>query len=118
MDRMHFTELANCAVRYALGRATYVSFSVPDAIKSNLDLISTNGLKVIVRDIDEFKNVHGRIGMDCDDTNWMKLKECCERELRERQWETDMHPDAITARKFCERDPEILRRLNIFDTSD
>lgn len=115
MDRMHFTELANCAVRYALGRSTYVSCSVPDTIKSNLNLMTTNGLKTIVRDIEEFKHVHGRIGMECDDESWMKLKECCEKEIRERQWETDMHPDAITARKYMAGDPETLKRLGIFD---
>ena len=37
---------------------------------------------------------------------------------RIRSEEYDAHPEAITARKFCERDPEILRRLSIFDTSN
>lgn len=27
----------------------------------------------------------------------------------------DMHPDAVTARKYLERDPETLRRLSIFE---
>ena len=85
MEARHFTELAECAVRYALGRMTYVSFSVPEAIKSNLELVTTQGLSVIVRDIEDFKRIHGRIGMDCDDTNWLKLKECCEKEIRERR---------------------------------
>ena len=38
--------------------------------------------------------------------------------IRAEEYESDMHPDAITARKFYERDPEILRRLSIFDTSE
>lgn len=35
----------------------------------------------------------------------------------DRMWakKPDMHPDAITARKFMEKDPETLKRLGIFD---
>lgn len=44
MEARHFTELAVCAVRYALGRMTYVSFSVPEAIRANLDLVDAKGL--------------------------------------------------------------------------
>lgn len=85
MEARHFTELAECAVRYALGRTTYVSFSVPEAIKANLEFVATQGLHVIVRDIEDFRRVHGRIGMDCDDTNWLKLKECCAAEIHRRE---------------------------------
>lgn len=115
MEARHFTELAVCAVRYALGRMTYVSFSVPEAIRANLDLVDAKGLFVIIRDIEDFRRIHGRIGMDCDDASWLKFKECCEKELRERQLKTDMHLDAITARKYSAKDPETLKRLGIFD---
>lgn len=84
MQAIQFTELAVCAVRYALGRMTYVSFSVPEAIKSSLELVTTNGLHVIIRDIDDFKQAHGRIGMDCDDESWMQFKALCEEELKSR----------------------------------
>lgn len=111
MEARHFTALAVCAVRYALGRMTYVSFSVPEAIRANLELVETKGLFVIIRDIEDFRRIHGRIGMDCDDACWQAFKECCEKELRDRQRE----PDAITARKFMEKDPETLKALGIFD---
>ena len=48
-----FTDLATCAVRYALGRSTYVSESIPRAILNNIDYVTTKGLKVIIRDIEE-----------------------------------------------------------------
>lgn len=50
----------------------------------------------------------------------MKVEQEIEYKIRrtlERMWakEPDMHPDAITARKFMEKDPETLKRLGIFD---
>lgn len=84
MEARHFTELAVCAVRYALGRMTYVSRSVPEAIESNFNMMTSNGLKIIVRDIDERKKFEGCIGMKCDDENWMRLKEKCANEIARR----------------------------------
>lgn len=80
-----FSELAMCAVRYALGRSTYVSFSVPQAILNNIELMTTNSLKVIVRDIDEYKRMHDRIGMECDEKNWLDFRDLCEEVVKARE---------------------------------
>lgn len=50
----------------------------------------------------------------------MKVDQEIERKIQralERMWakKSDMHPDAIAARKFMEKDPETLKRLGIFD---
>lgn len=50
----------------------------------------------------------------------MKVEQKIEYKIQrtlERMWATepDMHPDAITALKFMEKDPETLKRLGIFD---
>lgn len=73
-----FRELSVWAVRYALGRRTYVSFSVPQAIMRHMDIMSIHDLKVIVRDIDEYKQRYGHIADACDEKNWMHFKTICE----------------------------------------
>lgn len=72
-----FSDLAMCAVRYALGRATYVSHSIPRAICKNMDLMTIHSLRIIIRDITERKQIDGKIGMDIDDENWALFKEMC-----------------------------------------
>ena len=81
---LHISELATCAVRYALGRQTYVSFSVPQAIKSHMNLISTKALYVMSRDIREYKEREGLIGMPCDHRSWMDFLDALTKEINER----------------------------------
>lgn len=80
-----FSELAVCAVRYALGRMTYVSYSVPRAIINNIDLMTTNALTVIVRDIEEYKQYNGHIGSELDEDSWMKFKDTIESVIERRK---------------------------------
>lgn len=58
-----FSELAMCAVRYALGRMTYVSFSVPNAIMKYKSSMTTKALHVMLRDIKEYRELYGKIGI-------------------------------------------------------
>lgn len=83
--RVEFSELAMCAVRYALGRMTYVSHSVPEAITKNMHLMTDNALHVIIRDIERYKTHHDQIGMKCDDESWMRLTEVCIQEIQDRR---------------------------------
>lgn len=82
---VNFSDLAVCAVRYALGRETYVSYSVPKTILNNIDLMRTNSLKVIVQDITAWKEHYGKIGMECDENSWLKFKAELEQELERRR---------------------------------
>lgn len=68
-------ELAWCAVRYALGRMTYVSHSVPRAVLYYKDRLETFTLKGIIRDIEEHKRIYGAIGMDCDERSWFEFRD-------------------------------------------
>ena len=52
----------------------------------------------------------------------MKIEQEIERKIertlqriRTEEWESDLHPDAITARNYEKNDPETLKRLGIFD---
>ena len=79
------SELATCAVRYALGRATYVSWSVPRGIQNLSENISTHALQIMLTDIREYRKLNGKIGMDCEDFNWAAFERWIERELERRK---------------------------------
>lgn len=98
MDRPDdkLSELAICAVRYALGRATYVSESVPNAIIAILPAITTHILSRIVADIDMHKDRYGHIGMQCDEDSWMAFKQVLLNELYRRSLEWDKRSGSKT----------------------
>jgi len=56
-----------CAVRYALGRTSYVSSSVCGYLMTQK--LSKRCMGTIIRDIKECDNY----GWDCDKEHWMKL---------------------------------------------
>lgn len=68
-----------CAVRYALGRQSYIVSVTCDFVKSIKDKLSQNCINIIIRDIEEeIKMCHnlGRTcGMECDEADWIKLLE-------------------------------------------
>lgn len=84
-----FSDLAMCAVRYALGRATYVSHSIPRAICKNMMLMTPHSLRIIIRDIEEYERLHGTIGWDIDDQNWALFKTMCEQALKLKEVEEE-----------------------------
>jgi hypothetical protein len=85
MDDDDLSELAMCAVRYALGRMTYVSLSVPNAIMKYKLSLTTNALHVMLRDIKEYRDLYEKIGMDCDDESWRNFEQWLEQEIKLRK---------------------------------
>lgn len=75
-----YDELLICAVRYALGRRTYVVDDVCTMVRNNRKNISNNTLSVIIRDIIDFgRNNNHEIDLDspaygdeCDLNDWMQ----------------------------------------------
>lgn len=63
------------AFRYALGRMSYSTSIMQDAIKDLWLEISESDRRIIKRDIKEYKEQYGKIGMDCDEVGWMDLLE-------------------------------------------
>lgn len=68
-----------CAVRYALGRMSYVVSEVCQYVAIQKDKLSQNCINVIVRDIEEeLERVHAfgeKLGMECDERQWLKLRD-------------------------------------------
>lgn len=75
-----FGAVLNCAVRYCLGRATYMPGLVTDWIMGNCKgLLTANTLFVMKRDIDEAESRNG-LGMDCDVRTWKRFRAWLEEE--------------------------------------
>lgn len=77
-----------CAVRYALGRMSYVVSDVCDYVNFHTEELSSGCIRVIMRDIDEELAMCHRVGktcgMECDEAEWVKLLEVLREELRSR----------------------------------
>lgn len=80
-----FESIIICAIRYALGRRTYIVGTVCRFVLKYLGKISDKSLYVIERDIRE----HGHIGSDaygdkCDFDDWMKVLDAVRNEMNRR----------------------------------
>ena len=58
-----------CAVRYALGRRTYVTSCVSNFMIESIPEMSEKTKSIMIRDIEECND----LGMDCDRKNWNNL---------------------------------------------
>lgn len=75
-----FGAVLNCAVRYCIGRMTYMPGLVTDWIMQHCHgLLTGKTIFVMKRDIDEAKE-HDGLGMDCDVETWRKFREWLDKE--------------------------------------
>ena len=80
-----FGAVLNCAVRYCIGRKTYMPGLVTDWIMQHCHgILTAKTLHVMKRDIDEARERDG-LGMDCDVATWLRFREWLDNEdaLRE-----------------------------------
>ena len=65
------------AVRYALGRQSYIVGDTCRFVANIKDKLSQNCIAIIIRDIEEELERYHRsgfpLGMDCDEKNWVEL---------------------------------------------
>ena len=69
------------AFRYALGRKSYIVGVVVDHLLKNWNILKSQTKEIIVREIIEYRNKHGKIGMDMDDSEWQKIIDINDGEL-------------------------------------
>ncbi len=75
-----FGAVLNCAVRYCIGRMTYMPGLVTDWIMDHCHgLLTAKTLGVMKRDIDEAANRNG-LGMNCDVDTWYRFRGWLEEE--------------------------------------
>lgn len=72
-----FSTICVCAVRYALGRRTYMPRLVQDFIAANIDMVDSNGIACMIRDIRDYGGVGthrpSAYGDLHDYENWMSF---------------------------------------------
>lgn len=78
-----FSEMMVSAVRYALGRKTYVVSDTCGYIKHVLPLLTENDIGTIYRDIADAER-EKRLGDECDVCDWLMLKKNIEDFMRKK----------------------------------
>lgn len=69
------------AFRYALGRQTYMVPAIAGAIRESRDLLTDETARLMVREIEECKD----LGMECDAEVWRGLAEFLSEGLNENE---------------------------------
>ena len=80
LDR-DFGTVCGCAVRYSLGRQTYMPYLVQQFINRNLKQIDSYSLAVMARDIKEAPSYGNET---IDKPGWMNFLAVLEKELKDR----------------------------------
>lgn len=66
-----------CAVRYALGRMSYIVGDVARYVESKRNTLSSQCKNIIIRDIEEelerYHKAGQTLGMECDERTWENL---------------------------------------------
>lgn len=73
-------EMIIFAFRYSIGRMTFAPTIVVDNVKNNIDKITKEDMELMVREINEAK----QLGMRCDVAVWTSFKEYLEKEIQKR----------------------------------
>ena len=75
----HEEQILICAVRYALGRMSYIVGVVAEYVAVKQSGLSKECINIIIRDIEEeLKRYHDAgqlLGMECDERTWVRLLE-------------------------------------------
>nr|DAO18408.1 MAG TPA: hypothetical protein [Caudoviricetes sp.] len=80
-----FGAICNCAVRYAVGRRTYMPSLVIDFITPHLGELSDKTLWCFQSDLEERKNGFFDFGDEFDKTNWMSFLDAVNKEIKRRE---------------------------------
>ena len=75
----HEEQILICAVRYALGRMSYIVGVVCDYVAVKQPELSKECINIIILDIEEelklYHDAGQTLGMECDERTWVRLLE-------------------------------------------
>lgn len=87
MNTRDFNNVLICAIRYCLGRQTYMPSLVMDFIRENKEWLELNTVNIMLRDIKEFGEWNdGKYGMECDTRDWLSFIGWLESEKASGRW--------------------------------
>lgn len=64
-----------CAVRYSLGRQSYMPGLVQSIVQKHVKALTDSERKLLVRDINDYLRMHGKIGSDFDTQGWLNFRD-------------------------------------------
>lgn len=76
-DIHDFQDIVICALRYALGRRTYITQLTADFIKEYPEIIDERVKTVMLKDLEDyfaFRHVEMYVDDECDYRTWLDLK--------------------------------------------
>ena len=101
-DGRDYATLCVCAVRYCLGRRTYMPELVCNIIRKNWDKISDTDLGIILRDIRDYSGINDPLdnssrvyGDSCDYSTWVKMAADLKSEISRRAKEKECEGGAM-----------------------
>ena len=75
----HEEQILICAVRYALGRMSYIVGVIAEYVALRKQELSKECINIIIRDIEEelerYHKCGQTLGMECDERTWVRLLE-------------------------------------------
>lgn len=81
----HEETILVCAVRYGLGRMSYIVDTICEYVDENKKKLTKECINVLIRDIkEELERYHiagSYLGMECDEKRWKRLLEVLEKEV-------------------------------------
>lgn len=80
-----FELMLTCALRYAVGRKTYITWACSNYILPLVPKLSNKCLGNINRDFERYDKDDGDWGMVCDKAEWFKLWNAVKDELKKRE---------------------------------
>lgn len=78
-----FGQMMVSAVRYALGRMTYIVRTTTDYVTPLIPWLPYNALRIIAEDIRKYDDFYD-LGMECDRKRWIDLANAIRAEMKER----------------------------------
>lgn len=82
MTKAGFGTLCICALRYCLGRKTYMPSVIMEMCLSNLDMVTTKDLAVMIGDIESWRRAGKDFGDDLED--WERFENAVQAEKSKR----------------------------------
>lgn len=84
INQTDFGTLCICAIRYSMGRKTYMPLTVQNIVRAHISDLSEDDIRVMLQDR-EFQARMDMYGDPCDKEDWLRFWGDIEKHTRERK---------------------------------
>ena len=118
INQTDFGTLCICAIRYCMGRKTYMPLTVQNIIREHLSDLSDNDINVMLQDR-EFQARMNMYGDSVDKADWLRFWEDLEKSRCSEKPDSSTAEDSPTIRKVSEKpinsEPQACESCNHYD---